>query len=492
MLLSIITVTLNSKKTIISTLNSVLSQTNKDIEHIIVDGGSTDGTIEIINEYNHHNKKIIISKGSGIYKSMNLGIQEAKGEIITILNSDDIYQNENTIQDVMDYISKYPKKSLFLGDVVYFKNTSFFKIYRYYSSKNFKRWHLKLGLMPPHPPSFIRKNVYKEYGLYHENFKIASDFELFLRLIYKHKLEFKKLNQIIVRMRMGGISGKNFESYIISTKEILQSFKINQIKIFFFQIILRLPPKLFQYLFFNKLNLNQNFKLFKIKFGEKFLENSFRILKSTYEIPYNKNFILSGLNLAFLGYFFKGDIQYSKNLIHWPDGIFAKTIFENIKKIPGREIMKNIILPNEIKKIIILGNLSEKNFLYLKNKFKIQIIHFNLPYGSFKKIKQNLNFKFTESDLIFLTLPTPKQEQIAIELAKKNNHYKIICIGASISIASGEEQPVPKYLENYEFLWRLKTDPFRRIKRLFVSFIYFFKGKYLDNKLDYLNIYTID
>ena len=85
MLLSIITVTLNSKKTIISTLNSVLSQTNKDIEHIIVDGGSTDGTIEIINEYNHHNKKIIISKGSGIYKSMNLGIQEAKGEIIQYL-----------------------------------------------------------------------------------------------------------------------------------------------------------------------------------------------------------------------------------------------------------------------------------------------------------------------------------------------------------------------------------------------------------------------
>ena len=157
MKLSIITVTLNSKKTIISTLNSILSQTYKDIEHIIVDGGSTDGTLEIINEYNHPNKQVIISEGSGIYKSMNLGIKAATGEMITMLNSDDIYQNENTISDVMEKIFKFPNISIFLGDVVYFKNTSFFNIYRYYSSKNFKRWQLKIGLMPPHPASFIKK-----------------------------------------------------------------------------------------------------------------------------------------------------------------------------------------------------------------------------------------------------------------------------------------------------------------------------------------------
>ena len=138
MRLSIITVTLNSKKTIISTLNSILSQTYKDIEHIIVDGGSTDGTIEIINEYNHPNKKIIISDGSGIYKSMNLGIKAASGEIITMLNSDDIYQNENSLSEVMENISQFPNIPIYLGDVVYFKNTSFFNIYRYYKSQNFK------------------------------------------------------------------------------------------------------------------------------------------------------------------------------------------------------------------------------------------------------------------------------------------------------------------------------------------------------------------
>ena len=313
MRLSIITVTLNSKKTIISTLNSVLSQTYKDIEHIIVDGGSTDGTIEIINEYHHPYKKIIISEGSGIYKSMNQGIEAASGEIITMLNSDDIYQNENSISNVMEKIVKFPKTPIFLGDVVYFKNTSFFNIYRYYKSKNFKRWQLKIGLMPPHPPSFIRKNIYFKYGLYYEKFKIASDFEIFLRLIYKYNLDFIILNKVIVRMRMGGISGKNLKSYLISTKEILESFKLNEIKTNIFKILLRLPPKLTQYYFFNSFDLNSNFRLFKIKFGEKFLQNSFRIIKSAKKIPYENNFILSGLNLAFLGYYFKGEIPYSNS-----------------------------------------------------------------------------------------------------------------------------------------------------------------------------------
>ena len=492
MKISIITVTLNSEKTIISTLNSVLSQTYSNIEHIIVDGGSKDKTIEIINEYNHPNKKILISRGSGIYKSMNIGIKAATGDIISILNSDDIYQNEIIISDVMETIIKYPKIPIFLGDVVYFKNTSFYNIYRYYNSKNFKTWQLSIGLMPPHPPSFIRRDTYNKYSLYNENFKIASDFEIFLKLIYILKLDYKKLNKTVVRMRIGGISGKNLMSYIQSTKEILKSFKLNNLNTNIFKILLRLPPKVLQYFFFDKEKLNNDFRLFKIKFGERFLHNSFRIVKLINNIPYDKNFILSGLNLAFLGYYFKGDIPYNKNLIHWPDGIFAKSIFENISKIPGRDIMKNIKLPNEINKIIVLGNLSKKNRHYLKNRFNLPIEHFNLPYGDFEVIKKNLNFTFSKNDLIFLTLPTPKQEQIAIELAKHNSFYKIVCIGASISIASGEEKTVPKKIENIEFLWRLRTETLRRLKRLLVSFFYFSKGKYLDKRLENLNIYSVD
>ena len=100
--------------------------------------------------------------------------------------------------------------------------------------------------------------------------------------------------------------------------------------------------------------------------------------------------------------------------------------------------------------------------------------------------------KIGKNTIIFLTLPTPKQEQIAIELSKKSDYFKIICIGASISIASGQEKVVPKSLENFEFLWRLRTDPIRRSIRLFESMFYFAKGKYIQKKLKYLNIYTIE
>ena len=209
-------------------------------------------------------------------------------------------------------------------------------------------------------------------------------------------------------------------------------------------------------------------------------------------MKYDKNFILSGLNLAFLGYYFKEEIPYYNKIIHWPDGLFAKTIFDTIEKIPGRLLMQNMKIPNHINKIIVLGNLSKFNKKFLIEKFKRPVEHFNLPYGKFKDIINYVNFKIEKNSLVFLTLPTPKQEQIAIELAKRSDYYKIICIGASISIASGEEKVVPKNLESFEFLWRLRTDPIRRSIRLFESMFYFARGKYIQKKLKYLNLYTID
>ena len=492
MKLSIITVSLNSKKTIISTLNSILSQSYMDLEHIIVDGGSTDGTIEILKEYNHINKKIILKKNCGIYESMNIGIKESSGDIITILNSDDIYQNKDSISDVIEIIKKNQNYSIFLGDVVYFKNSNFYNIYRYYNSKNFKRWHLKFGLMPPHPSSFIKKEIYNKYGLYYPNFEIASDFEIFLRFFFINKIDFYKINKVIVRMRMGGISGKNLRSYLTSTIEILKSFKLNKLNTNLFSILLRLPPKIFQYFFIPKKKLNIDFKLFKLDFGIKYLDEAFKIIKEVKHIPFDKNFILSGLNLAYLGYYFKGNIENKKNLYHWPDGLFAKSVFDNIKKIPGRELISKCEIPFFIKKIIILGNLSDFNKEYLIKKFKLPIVHKQLPYGSINELKKHINITFDNKSLIFLTLPTPKQEQVALELAKKNKYYKIICIGASISIASGEEKAVPSYMENYEFIWRLRTDPFRRIIRLLESMYFFLKGNYIQKKLKNINLYSID
>ena len=138
MKISIITVCFNSEETIISTLNSVFSQNYPNIEHIIIDGGSSDRTLDIIKQYPFKNKRVISENDNGIYDAMNKGIKMAKGEIISILNSDDIYQSPNIISNVINIIKKNPSKDIFLGDVVYFKANNFNKITRYYHAKSFE------------------------------------------------------------------------------------------------------------------------------------------------------------------------------------------------------------------------------------------------------------------------------------------------------------------------------------------------------------------
>lgn len=490
MKISIITVCYNSQDTIAFTLNSILNQDYKNIEHIIIDGGSTDNTINIINQYNFKNKKFISEKDNGIYDAMNKGISIATGDILTVLNADDIYHNNTTISEVAKLIKESPSENIYIGNVIFFKNNNFRNISRIYAAKFFKKWMLNIGVMPPHPSTFIKKEIYKIYK-YNLTYKIASDFEFFLRLFKINNYNFKYLDLIIVRMRTGGISGKNILSYLISSIEIKKAFKNNKLSISYLSILARIPFKLNQFnTFFREKKINNNFKFTVSNFlSDQNILNELRIVKDFNNlINNNNNFVLSGLNLAFLGYYSKKDINIYKNLYVWPDGMFSKTV-GNITKIPGRTLFNNIQLNfNKINKIIIIGNLSEKNENYVKSKFNTNLEHINLPYADIKDLYKFLPEKVDDNSLIFITLPTPKQEQLAELLASKLQNYKIICIGASISLASGEEKPIPKYLENLgiEFIWRIKTDTRRRIKRLVETFYYYLKGR-INNK--YKNLY---
>ena len=482
MKISIITVCFNSEDTIISTLNSVFSQDYPYIEHIIVDGGSSDRTMDIVNQYPFKNKIIISEPDKGIYDAMNKGIKLANGEIISILNSDDIFQSPKIISSIMRKIKQNPKVDIFLGDVVFFKDDNYKKITRYFHSKFFKKELLLKGVMPPHPASFIKKKIYNKYGLYKATLSIAADFEMFLRLIYINKLKFLSMEKVIVRMRAGGKSGKNLKTYFTTTKEIGLAFNFNKMKSNYLQLLLRLPGKISQFFLINQDNLNPKYRKFKssIKFEK---EKNFNILQNIKNITDKKNFILSGMNLAFLGYYCKGDVYPFKNLIHWPDGLFVKKISYKSTKIPGRKILSDLQIKKNINRILILGNLSNKSLIYMKKRFQRDVVNIKLPYGNIHKIINSTKILINKNDLVFITLPTPKQEQLAYQLARINNRFKIICIGASIMIASGEEKVVPKFLENYEFIWRLRTDTHRRIKRLFESYFNFLKGKYFSNKL---------
>jgi len=480
MKISIITITLNSELTIRDTLNSVLSQTYNNIEHIIVDGGSTDATLSIIKRYPNKNKRLFIKKKTNIYEAMNYGIKKSTGKFIAILNSDDLYQNNKVIEEVGKKIKKNKHTKIFLGNLLYFKNNDYYKVVRYYTARNFKPWMIKYGIMPPHPASFISRDVYFKHGLYKENFNIASDFDLFLRFLYIKKIKYTLLDKTIVRMRTGGVSGRDINSYITTNREIHESFKLNMMGSNYLRFLFRIPSKIKQLIFFSQNLLNKNFTLSELKFDkERLFIDNFNIINKVKDIPLQKNFILSGMNLAFLGYYSMGTVFPFKNLYHWPDGIFLKK-FLDINKIPGRQIINQLKITKEIKKLLILGSISSVSKEYLKQKFKLPIRHIELPYAPIEKISKK-KIKLDKKTLTLITLPTPKQEEYAYVLAKNNINYKIICIGASIAIASNEEKAVPKIFLKYEFIWRLRTETLRRTKRLLETYFYFNKKRFFSN-----------
>jgi glycosyltransferase involved in cell wall biosynthesis len=489
MKVSIITPCFNSENTIKFTLNSVISQTYKNIEHIIVDGQSSDGTKRIINEYPNIKKKIIYKK-SNIYEAINVGIKNSSGEIIAILNSDDIYESKNTIRDVVKVIKKSNKKyKIFLGDVVFFKKNNFTNLSRFYSSNNFKIRLLKYGLMPPHPSSFVKKEVYSKIGAYNKKYKIAGDFDWFLKALLINKIPYKIINKLIVRMRVGGVSGRNILAYFLTTSEIIHSLKINKIKSNIIYVLARIPVKIKQFFFFNKKKINSLYNEYFHVHYKKLFQYDLIIKNKIEEFKFNNNFILSALNLAFLGSYIKGDIKDPKKFVYWPDGLFSKKFSLNLNKIPGRELLRKIKLHREITRIVVIGNLTLKSRMFLENLYRAKILNIKLPYGSIDKICKYIENKIIlkKNDLTFITLPTPKQEQLAIFLSKKNKQFKIICIGGSIAIASGEETSVPKYIAYLEFLWRLRYETLRRVQRLVITFSYFCIG-FFSNKISNLRV----
>ena len=242
MKISIITVTYNSEKTIADTIESVLKQTYKDIEYIIIDGKSTDNTINIIKRYASLFKnriKWISEKDKGIYDAMNKGIQLATGEIVGTLNADDYFTNDKIIELIYKEFDNHKEIQAIYGDVHFVNPNNLQKCVRYYSSKFFKPYLMKLGFMPAHPSFYIKKECCTQYGLYKTDYKIAADFEFLLRLIYINKISTKYIPVDMVTMRTGGISTSGYKSHILITKEHLKAFKENNVKSNIFLLSLR-------------------------------------------------------------------------------------------------------------------------------------------------------------------------------------------------------------------------------------------------------------
>ena len=246
MKVSIITVCYNSAKTIEDTLKSVQSQSYPDIEYIVIDGGSKDCTNDIVLKHKDIVSVHISEPDNGLYDAMNKGIELATGDIIGVLNSDDIFTDKYVVQKLADSIGYHDG---IYGDVGFYAEYDFSDKKRHYSSKGFTKEKFSRGIMPAHPSFYVRKDCYEKAGLYRTDFKIASDFDMVLRIFSLPNTSFTYLGEEIVKMRLGGVSTSGLMSNYILNKEILKSCKIHGIKANWFSIILKYPRKIMGYIF---------------------------------------------------------------------------------------------------------------------------------------------------------------------------------------------------------------------------------------------------
>jgi glycosyltransferase involved in cell wall biosynthesis len=200
----------------------------------------------IVDEYKDRISIVVSESDKGIYDAMNKGIKLATGDVIGILNSDDFYQNNGVIKDVVCQFDSFPDSDIVFGDVVFVAPDNLGKIVRYYRSANFKPWKLRFGWMPPHPATFIKKCAYDQVGLYSLDFKISSDYEMFVRLLLVHKLRFSRMNKVLVRMRMGGVSTAGMKSSLLLNKEIVQACRRNGVYTNLVFVLFKIPFKLME------------------------------------------------------------------------------------------------------------------------------------------------------------------------------------------------------------------------------------------------------
>lgn len=229
MKVSIITVTYNSAKTLTDTIQSVLGQTYTDIEYIIVDGASSDGTIDIIKQFEplfNGRMRWVSEKDHGMYDAMNKGIKMATGDVIGILNSDDYYTSNNVIERMISAFSN-PETDAVYGDIHFIRDGYPNKCVRYYSSKHFSPKLLRFGFMPAHPSFYCRSSVYKKVGSYKTDYKIGSDYDMMVRMFWVHHINARYLPMDFVTMRTGGASTRDIHSRLALIKEDVRACREN-------------------------------------------------------------------------------------------------------------------------------------------------------------------------------------------------------------------------------------------------------------------------
>ena len=248
MKISIITVVYNNDQTIKDCMDSVLSQTHNDIEYIVIDGLSSDRTVDIIKSYGNRVDKFISEKDNGLYHAMNKGIELATGDIIGFLHSDDFYSDTEVLSDIVNKFIRNPLLDACYGDLIYTNQYDTSRVIRYWKSNKFIPGSFSKGWSPPHPTFFVKYQIYKKFGSFDTRYNISSDIDLMMRFLEVHKINVEYIPQILVKMRIGGISNKGLKNLFNQNLEVLSALKSHNLpKNIFTFFINKLVSRLMQF-----------------------------------------------------------------------------------------------------------------------------------------------------------------------------------------------------------------------------------------------------
>jgi len=249
MKVSIITISFNKEQEIAQTIQSVINQNYSDIEYIIVDGGSTDGTLDVLEHFKSFFASYISEPDRGIYDALNKGINLATGEIVGMVHAGDLLFNDNVISKVVNHFFETDSDIVY-GNTLLVDSVNIERVKRICEGGKFNPQNFLSGWMPSHSSVFIKKTVFEKFGKYRLDLNIAADYELLLRFMYKHSVKSSNYPGLVTRFRVGGISNKNIFSFIKSNRQCYRSWKLNDLKIPFYTIPLkvlrRIPDIIFR------------------------------------------------------------------------------------------------------------------------------------------------------------------------------------------------------------------------------------------------------
>jgi len=245
--ISIITVAYNAEAFIEDTIKSIINQSYKNVEYIVIDGQSSDNTLTICDKYKSRIDILVSEPDKGLYDAMNKGIDKASGDVIGILNADDFYNSNEVLKDIAELFTD-SKVDCSYGDLVYVNPTNTDKVVRKWISGQYKTNAFAKGWMPPHPTFFIRKQHYDTFGTYNLKLKSSADYELMLRMIHKEKLNTAYVNKVLVRMRTGGVSNASLLNRFKANKEDALAWELNGLKPAKLTLIRKPLSKLIQFI----------------------------------------------------------------------------------------------------------------------------------------------------------------------------------------------------------------------------------------------------